>query len=347
MSYQLYPNDLTDREWEYIKPLIPAAKPGGRKRQTDMRLTLNAIFYLNRTGCQWRHLPREYPPWETVYGYFRAWRIAGVWERIHDRLRDLTREWEGRERQPTAAVLDSQSFKTTDRGGPERGYDAGKRIYGRKRHLLVDTLGLPLLVKVHSAGTQDRDGAQVVLEPLAKRFTKLRKIWADSIYNGGIAEWVRALRQRNRIDSKTQVNDTVFSYAYGKIQAIGIVKSECQNADRPNDFGKRGEQWDTDGWLVPIAWSRLGTPINPKSHLSEIRPLLPEKHSPIQPNGNGNQKCYLAEISDALGSTLLRIANSQNGAAIAIPEDLGAILNSPMTNQFLMYWKEDQIAEII
>ena len=200
MIYQIYPSDLTDREWEYIKPLIPAAKPGGRNRETDMRLTVNAIFYITRAGCPWRYLPREYPPWQTVYGYFRAWRLDGIWEHMHDRLRDLVREREGRERQPTAAILDSQSIKTTDRGGRERGFDAGKQIYGRKRHILVDTLGLLLLVVVHSAGTQDRDGARAVLAPLAKRFSKLRKIWADSIYNGGIAEWIRGLRKRNRIE---------------------------------------------------------------------------------------------------------------------------------------------------
>jgi putative transposase len=200
MSNQLYPSDLTDREWEYIKTLIPPAKPGGRDRTTDMRLTVNAIFYLNRTGCQWRYLPHEYPPWQTVYGYCRTWRITGIWEQIHNRLRGLVRESDGRERQPTAAILDSQSVKTTDRGGSERGFDAGQQIFGRKRHILVDTLGLLLLVVVHSAGTQDRDGARAVLTPLANSFTKLRKIWADSIYNGGIAEWVRDLRPRNRLE---------------------------------------------------------------------------------------------------------------------------------------------------
>ena len=200
MNNQLYPSDLTDREWEYIKAIIPPAKPGGRDRTTDMRLTVNAIFYVDRTGCQWRYLPHEYPPWQTVYGYFRTWRLTGVWERMHDRLRGLVRESDGRERQPTAAVLDSQSVKTTDRGGLERGFDAGKQIFGRKRHILIDTLGLLLRVVVHSAGTQDRDGARAVLAPLAYSFTKLRKIWVDSIYNGGIAEWVRNLRQRNRIE---------------------------------------------------------------------------------------------------------------------------------------------------
>lgn len=199
MSYQLYPSDLSDREWESIKLLIPAAKPGGRRRATDMRLIVSAIFYLTRTGCPWRYLPREYPPWQTVYGYFRTWRLNGVWERIHDCLRTWVREQEGRQRQPSAAILDSQSIKTTDRGGHQRGYDAGKQIFGRKRHILVDTLGLLLLVVVHSAGLQDRDGARAVLAPLAHRFSKLRQIWADSIYNGGLAEWVKNLRSRNRI----------------------------------------------------------------------------------------------------------------------------------------------------
>jgi putative transposase len=156
-------------------------------------------FYVTRTGCQWRYLPREYPPWQTVYGYFRTWRKDGTWQRIHDRLRGDVREQEGRNHQPSAAIIDSQTVKTTDRGGAERGFDAGKQTFGRKRHILVDTLGLLLLVVVHSTGIQDRDGARKVLAPLANRFTRLRKIWADSVYNSGLAEWIRNLRTRNRI----------------------------------------------------------------------------------------------------------------------------------------------------
>ena len=200
MSYQLYPSDLADREWHLIKSLIPRAKAGGRPRSTDMRLVLNAIFYLDRTGCAWRYLPREYPPWETVYGYFRQWRISGVWQRINDRLRSQVRQGEGRHAQPSAAILDSQSVKTTNRGGPQRGFDAGKQVAGRKRHLLVDVLGLVLVAVVHAASTQDYEGARQVFEHVRHCFSRLRLIWADAIYEKtGLPQWVRELRPRRKL----------------------------------------------------------------------------------------------------------------------------------------------------
>ena len=184
-----YPSDLSNREWQILAPLLPPAKPGGRPRTVNLRLILNGILYLLRGGCQWRLLPRDYGPWSTVYDYFRTWRLDGTWERIHTTLRERLRRQDGREPTPSAAIIDSQSVKTTERGGPH-GYDGGKKVNGRKRHLLVDTLGLLLRVVVHPADVQDRDGARLVLAGLEQRFPRLHHLWADQAYTGKLLEWI-------------------------------------------------------------------------------------------------------------------------------------------------------------
>ncbi len=146
----MYPTDLTDSQWNIIKELIPPAKPGGRPRTLNMRMVINAILYVVVGGIKWRMLPREYPKWKSVYHYFRIWRDSGDWQRIHDTLRTQVRQRDGRHKHPTAGCLDSQSVKTTEIRGI-RGYDSGKRVKGRKRHVLVDTLGLLLVVVVSTA----------------------------------------------------------------------------------------------------------------------------------------------------------------------------------------------------
>ena len=184
-----YASDLSDAEWAILEPLIPPAKPGGRPRSVDMRQILNGIFYMLRSGGAWRLLPHEYPAWSTVYDYFRKWRNAGVWEQLVRTLRERLRVQAGRKAMPSAGIIDSQSVKTTERGGPH-GYDGGKKVNGRKRHLLVDTMGLLLKVVVHAANLQDREGVKLLLEPVKGQFERMEKVWVDQAYSGTGKTWI-------------------------------------------------------------------------------------------------------------------------------------------------------------
>jgi len=183
-----YASDMTDREWEKIKPHLPLPASTGMPRTTCLRTVVNAIFYLLQSGCQWDMLPKDFPPWQTVYGYFRDWRRNGTWERIHDALYRDIRTLEGRKESPTLAIIDAQSAKTGPDARGDTGFDAGKNVKGRKRHIVVDILGMILKAEVHSAGIQDRDGAALALDKITARFPFIEKVVADGAYAGPIAQ---------------------------------------------------------------------------------------------------------------------------------------------------------------
>ena len=192
MESRRYPTDLSDDEWRSISPHLPHLPEHtgqGRPRLHDSRAILDAVFYVLKSGCPWRLLPREFPPWKTVYDWFRKWRIDGTWERLNAELRERLRCRLGRDPNPSAGIVDSQSARTSGVGGQERGFDPAKNVEGRKRHLLLDTEGLVLKAKVHSARVPDADGIRLLLESARAGLSRLSHLWVDAGYQGRGKRW--------------------------------------------------------------------------------------------------------------------------------------------------------------
>jgi len=227
-----YPSDVSDAVWKVIEPLMPVRdlRKGGAARKYGDRLVLDAVFFVLRSGCQWRMIPGDMLPWDAAYRWFRTWTKTGVWDRIHEELRRRVRIADGRDPEPSAGVLDAQSIKSSE-GGEQRGFDMGKKTTGRKRHIVTDTLGLILVVMVTSASVQDRPGGRRILERLAAAFPSVALVWAD----GGYA---------NKVDN------SLLGWAYEKFR---LVIEIVRRSDDLKGFQVLPRRWvveRTFGWLV-------------------------------------------------------------------------------------------------
>jgi len=283
-----YPSDLSDAQWELLAPFIPEPGAESPREPVARREIVNGVLYVLRTGCSWRQMPHDVPNGKTVSHSFRKWKLDGTWERAMSRLRREVRTQMGRDPEPSAAIIESQSIKTSPVRGSERGFDAGKKIWGRKRHLLVDTQGFLLAVKVHAARLTDRLGARLLLHTLKDRFPRLSHLFADAGYSGPLLDWItQHLGWQTEIVSKP-VNKPAQQWEWEAVLLDGEMLPRPKLKGR--GFSIQRHRWKVErtfGWLIRFRrlardYEGLSTSSEAFIHIASIRLFL-TRLTPFRP----------------------------------------------------------------